>query len=230
MSIAQHQNKRDNPLVRVPKEHRRDWRDFMSLQINLPESDTRWQGYCESLQRQAHGFDARFASAYAHMVATPLNERMDPRDAPISAFIFADDPNDENAWGHIVGKWGHGHGPLDDIRVVTNDVNDRETGYDPGNVTVVPLGWFPRYWGDSIRFATMWFGGDEIPQVEAPTAKEDTEVWVRKAIEKAQEVIEWMKKALKDNDGKEHPRHERALKREINDQREIIESLRSMLP
>lgn len=229
MSISQYQSGRDNPLIRVPKEHRQDWRQFMSAQMHLPETNTRWAGMCESLQRQAHDFDAAFASAFAHMIATPKSERMDPREAPISAFIFADDPNDSNVWGHIVGKWAH-HTDLNSIPVVSNDVNDTKTGYDAGNVTVVPLGWFPKYWGDSIKFATLWFGGDEIPNVEPETAEQDTEKWVKQAITRAQAVVELMQKALRDNDESKHPRHEKAIRREIADQRKIIQTLRTLLP
>lgn len=230
MSIAQKQDRSDSPLVRVPKAHRQSWREFMRDQIALPESDQRWKGMCESLQRQAHGFSAAFASAYAHQIATPKSERVDPREAPVSAFIFVDDPRDSNEFGHIVGKWSHGPGDVVDIPVVTNDVNDTKNGYDPGNVTIVPLGWFPRYWGDSIQFATTWFGGTEIPTFTPETAKEDTEPWIKKSIERAEAVIELMKKARKDNDGKAHPRHERAINREIVAQREIITRLKRLLP
>lgn len=230
MSISSRQTKRDNPLLRVPKDHRVDFKDFMRTQMQLPESDERWRAMCESLQRQAHGFDAAFASAFAHQIATPLSERMDPREAPISAFIFVDDINDSNAWGHIVGKWDHGPGSLEEIPVVTNDVNDAKQGWDPGNVTVCKLGWFPRYWGDSIQFATLWFGGTEIPSIKPQTAKEDTEQWVRQAIERARGVIELMRKAKRDNDESKHPRHERAIDREIADQQEIVASLKQLLP
>lgn len=231
MSISQHQNNPDSPFYRVPKEHRQEWRDFMEKQIQLSEYDTRWQGMCESLQRQAHGFDAAFASAYAHMIATPASERIDPREAPVGAFIFCDDPNDSNRYGHVVGKWSREHDDdVESIPVVTNDVNDSETGYDPGNVTVVPLGWFPRYWGDSIKFATLWFGGDEIPTFTPESGKEDTAEWIHKAIDRAHGVIEMMRKALRDNDEEAHPSHERAITREINAQRKIIEDLRKQLP
>lgn len=230
MSVSSTQTKRDNPLLRVKREHRLDWRAFMSAQMQLSESDTRWQGMCESLQRQAHSFEAAFASAYAHQVATPLSERMDPREAPISAFIFVDDPNDDNRFGHIVGKWGKGDGTLNSIPVVTNDVSDSEGGYDGGNVTVCPLGWFPTHWGDQIKFATTWFGGTEIPTYVPESGKEDTAEWVRVAIDRARAVVEMMRKALRDNNEDKHPAHERALQREIEDQREIIASLRELLP
>ena len=230
MSVSQRQSGKDNPLLRVPKEHRQDWRAFMAAQMTLSESDTRWRGMCESLQRQAHGFAAAFASAFAHQIATPLSERIDPREAPVSAFIFVDDPNDSNAYGHIVGKWGKGDGTLEGIPVVTNDVSDNEAGYDAGNITVCPLGWFPTHWGDSIQFATTWFGGTEIPTVEPQTGPQDTERWVRAAIERAQAVVELMVKARQDNDGKLNPRHEQAITREIQDQRRIIASLRALLP
>jgi len=229
MSISSKQNKRDNPLLRVPKDHRLDWRAFMNTQMQLSESDSRWQGMCESLQRQAHGFAAAFASAYAHQVATPLSERINPVEAPISAFIFVDDPNDSNRYGHIVGKWNHAP-TAEDIPVVTNDVSDSKAAYDPGNITVCRLGWFPSNWGDNIQFATMWFGGTEIPQVEPQTGPEDTEKFVRQAIERARGVIELMRKAVKDNDGKQHPSHEKALQREIADQQQTIADLRSLLP
>lgn len=230
MSISQNQTGRDNPLLRVPKDHRLDWRNFMTAQMGLSESDTRWKGMCESLQRQAHGFAAAFASAYAHQIATPLSERIDPRDAPKTAFIFVDDPNDSNAWGHIVGKWDFGPGSLEEIPVVSNDVNDAKNGYDPGNVTIVKLGWFPQFWGDSIQFATTWFGGTEIPTIEPETGPEDTERWVKAAITRAEAVIELMRKAKQDNDGKVHPRHEKAILREIKDQREVIKGLKALLP
>lgn len=230
MSISQKQSGKDDPKVRIPKDHRKSFRDFMRDQMQLSESDTRWSGMCESLQRQGHGKPARFASAYAHMVATPRSERMDPRDAPNSAFIFVDDLNDSNPWGHIVGKWGSGDGDLDSIPVVTNDVNDSESGYDAGNVTVVPLGWFPKYWGDTIKFATLWFGGDDIPIYEVGSGPEDTEKWVKEAIDRARGVIEMMKKALRDNNEENYPRHERALLREIADQKAIIEDLKGLLP
>src|SRR5689334_2269517 len=87
-SISSLQTNNDNPLLRVPREHKLEFKDFMDRQMKLPESDTRWRGMCESLQRQAHGFDAAFGSAYAHMVAVPKSERMDPREAPRTAFIF----------------------------------------------------------------------------------------------------------------------------------------------
>lgn len=229
MSISQRQSRRDSPLVRVPKEHRKDWRGFMNDQIQLSESDTRWQGMCESLQRQAHGFSARFASAYAHMVATPKSERIDPRDAPRTSFIFVDDPRDYNAFGHVVGKWEDAI-DLADILVVTNDVNDAESGYDGGNVTVVPLGWFPKYWGDQIQFATTWFGSQEIPQVEPQTGPEDTERWIKESIAAAEAVVDLMAKALKDNDETKDPRHEKGIRREIATQRQIIRDLRKLLP
>lgn len=230
MSISQRQSGRDTPLIRVPKDHRQDWREFMQEQMDLPETDVRWKGMCESLQRQAHEFPARFSSAYAHQIATPLSERMDPREAPISAFIFVDDPRDANAFGHIVGKWGAGDGSLESIPVVTNDVSDSEGGYDGGNVTVCPLGWFPRNWGDQIQFATTWFGGDEIPTVTPPTGPEDTERWVRESIDAAKEVRRLMHKALRDNDESKHPRHEKAIQRELDAQTKIIQDLRALLP
>ena len=230
MSISQHQTGRDNPLLRVPKDHRLEYRDFISTQMKLPETDTRWKSMCESLQRQAHGFDAAFASAFAHMIATPKNERLDPREAPLTAFIFVDDPNDSNPYGHVVGKWGKGDGSLESIPVATNDVSDNEAGYDPGNVTVVPLGWFPAHWGDSIQFATTWFGGTEIPTIEPQTGPQDTERWVKAAITRAEAVVELMVKARQDNDGTIHPRHEKAITREIQDQRQIIADLRKLLP
>ncbi len=166
MSVSSMQTGKDSPTVRVPKEHRLDWREFMQDQIQLPEGDERWQGMCESLQRQAHGKPARFASAYAHMVATPDSERMDPREAPVSAFIFIDDLNDNKPFGHVVGKWNKGDGSLGGIPVVTNDVNDSKSGYDPGNVTICPFGWFPAERGIGIKFATLWFGGDDVPEVQ----------------------------------------------------------------
>lgn len=230
MSISSQQTGTDNPLLRVPKAHKVDWREFMTAQMNLRESDTRWKGMCESLQRQAHGFDSAFASAYAHMVATPKSERMDPREAPVTSFIFVDDPNDDNAYGHVVGKWGMGDGSLEVIPVVTNDVNDTKVGYDGGNVTICQLGWFPKHWGDNIRFATTWFGGDEIPTYVPQTGKEDTAEWVRNAIERAKAVKEMMRKALRDNDEKRHPAHERAIQRELDAQQHIIDSLRELLP
>lgn len=233
MSISQRQNRRDTPLVRVPKEHRQDWTEFMQDQIDLPEYDVRWRGMCESLQRQAHGKPAKFASAYAHMIATPQNERMNPLEAPRTAFIFVDDPRDSNAFGHIVGKWGMGPGSLADIPVVTNDVSDSKAYYDGGNVTVCKLGWFPANWGDAIQFATMWFGGDDIPTVEPPTAEEDTERWVKASIESAQHTIELMRKAAKDvrpTNTAAAVRHEKAIRREIEDQRNIIRDLRKLLP
>ena len=230
MSISSQQFGKDTPLVRVPKSHRVDWRAFMRQQFALPESDQRWKGMCESLQRQAHEFDAAFASAFAHMVATPKNERMDPREAPISSFIFVDDLADSNRFGHIVGKWSFGNGSLESILVVTNDVTDDEAGYDPGNVTIVPLGWFEKNWGDSVQFATTWFGGTEIPTFVPGEAETDTEEWVLVAIERAKAVVEMMNKALRDNDESKHPNHERAIKREIADQRQIIEDLKRLLP
>lgn len=234
MSISQKQSGKDSllnlDLIRVPKDHRQNWRDFMMSQVGLPESDTRWQGMCESLQRQAHGFDARFSSAYAHMIATPRSEQLDPREAPRSAFIFVDDLRDSNAFGHVVGKWGWGDGSLEDIRVVTNDVNDAETTYDPGNVTVVPLGWFPQHWGDSIKFATLWFGPAQVPTIDLESGPEDTEKWVRASIEAAKEVLELMEKALRDNADERHPRHERAIRREIQAQKDNIKDLKGLLP
>lgn len=202
----------------------------MATARQLPEGDTRWRGMCESLQRQAHGFAAAFSSAFAHMVATPPAERIDPREAPISAFIFVDDPADSNAFGHIVGKWGHGDGTLAGIPVVSNDVNDQKTSYDPGNVTVCPLGWFPTHWGDGIKYATTWFGGTEIPTYEPETAQEDTAAWVEKAIARAEAVVELMRKARRDNDENKHPRHERAIQREIDAQRKIVHDLRALRP
>lgn len=230
MSIASKQSGKDTPLLRVPKDVRLDYKTFMRVQMELPETDTRWQGMCESLQRQGHGKPARFASAYAHQVATPLSERMDPREAPVTSFVLIDDPNDSNRWGHVAGKWGMGDGTLNGIPVVTNDVSDNEAGYDAGNVTVCPLGWFAENWGDSVQFATTWFGGDDIPTYVPETGKDDTEEFVKASIEAAKVVIEYMHKALRDNNQKEHPAHERALQREIVDQKKIIESLRELLP
>lgn len=232
-SISSLQSSNDNPLLRVPRDHKLEFKDFMSRQMKLPESDTRWRAMCESIQRQAHGFDAAFGSAYAHMVATPKSERMDPREAPRTAFIFVDDPNDSNRYGHVVGKWDVGTGSLEGIPVVTNDVSDSEGGYDPGNVTVVPLGWFPRHWGDAIQFATTWFGGDEIPTfTPAPpeSGKEDTAEWVQVAIERARVVKEMMRKAIRDNNDITHPAHERALRRELAHQQSVIDSLKQLLP
>lgn len=228
MSISQRQDRPDTPLV--PREHRQDWRQFMFAARQLPEADTRWRGMCESLQRQAHGFPAAFSSAFAHMVATPLSERVDPREAPLTAFIFVDDPNDSNAFGHIVGKWDHGDGTLEGIPVVTNDVDDRKAAYDPGNVTVCQLGWFPTHWGDGIKFATTWFGGTEIPTYEPETGPEDTARWVEKAIARSEAVVELMRKAKRDNDENRHPRHERAIQREIRAQRQIVKDLRALRP
>ena len=228
-SISSRQVAADTPLLRVPKSHRKPWREFMTEQMDLPESDQRWGGMCESLQRQAHGFEAAFASAFAHMIATPMSERIHPLDAPVSSFIFVDDPNDSNKFGHVVGKWAH-DSVLENIPVVTNDVTDGETGYDPGNVTIVPLGWFPRHWGDAIQFATTWFGGTEIPTFTPGEAQRGTEAWVLKAIERAQAVVRLMNKALTENDEAKHPRHERAILREIEDQKQIIEDLKSLLP
>lgn len=234
MSISQNQSGKDSPLV-VPQSVRSDWRSFMTDQMHLPESDTRWGGMCESLQRSAHAFPGMFASAYAHMVATPVSERIHPLDAPDSAFIFVDDPNDSNRYGHIVGKWGDAKTPgqQDTIPVVTNDVNDTKVSYDYGNVTVCPLGWFPAHWGDAVQFATLWFGPKEIETV-APqppeTGAQDTERWVKAAIDRAEHVIDMMHRAAKDNDGKAHPNHEKAIRREIADQRQIIQDLRKLLP
>lgn len=233
MSISQRQTKRDRPTIAVPKEHRQDWREFMRAQMALPESDVRWKGMCESLQRQAHGKPAKFASAYAHMIATPKSERIDPREAPRTAFIFVDDLRDSNAFGHVVGKWDMGPGPLNDIPVVTNDVSDNKAAYDGGNVTVCKLGWFPANWGDTIQFATLWFGGDNVPTIKPQTPKEDTERWVKAAIESAQEVIEMMRKARKDIRPAHTAaavRHEKAIQREIEDQRKNIRDLRRLLP
>lgn len=232
MSISSKQSGKDVPDKVMPLADRQDWRSFMQAQIDLPESDQRWKGMCESLQRQSHSFPARFASAYAHMIATPKKERLDVREAPVGAFIFVDDPRDSNAYGHIVGKWSYSD-DAESIRVVSNDVNDTKSGYDPGNVTVCPLGWFPRFWGDSIRFATVWFGGDRIdtklrPAAQPPRVKTAAEV--RRAIDAALEVIEWMQKAAKDNDGKQHPAHEKAIRREIADQRKTINRLKKLLP
>lgn len=231
MSISSKQTKADNPLIRVPKEHRLSWRDFMSKQMTLPESDTRWGAMCEGLQRSAHGFEAAFASAFAHEIATPKSERLDPREAPISSFIFVDDPNDSNPYGHVVGKWGDGgSGKLEDIPVATNDVADNKADYDYGNVTVVRLGWFPQHWGDRVQFATLWCGGDEIPSYTPQTGKEDTARWVKTAIVRAEAVVELMRKARQDNDQKIHPAHERAIQREIDEQNKIVHSLRQLLP
>jgi len=236
MSISQRQTGQDSPLQHVPRDHRQEWKAFMHDQMSLPESDIRWKAKCEALQRSgheaasppgSHDFDPAFMSAFAHMIATPKSERIDPREAPISAFIFVDDPNDSNPFGHVVGKWDHAK-VLEEIPVVTNDVSDNEAGYDAGNVTVVPLGWFPPHWGDAIQFATLWFGAHEIPTVVSP--KQDTAKWIEQSIVRAEGVVELMKKALRDNDGKQHPRHERAIQREIADQRKVIADLRSLLP
>ena len=233
MSISERQSRRDSPLVRVPKDHRQDFREFMQAQMELPESDMRWRGMCESLQRQAHGKPAKFSSAYAHMIATPLSERIDPLKAPRTSFIFVDDPRDANAFGHVVGKWDMGPGSLSDIPVVTNDVSDSKAGYDPGNVTVCKLGWFPANWGDSIQFATTWFGGDDIPIIEPETPAEDTERWINAAIRSAEHTIELMQKALKDvkpaTEGG-RARHARAIHREIAEQRQNIRDLKKLLP
>lgn len=218
----------------MPLDDRKAWREFVKAQIALPETDQRWKGMCESLQRQSHGFPARFSSAYAHMIATPKSERLDPRDAPPGAFVFVDDVTDSNRFGHIIGKWAMGPGALEDIPVFTNDVNDAHTGYDAGNVTVCKLGWFPRNWGDSIQFATLWFGNDEIPTVEKRTPNErqriKTAPEIRQAIANAREVIEWMVKARQDNDGKSFPKIEAAITREIKAQKKTIERLQKLLP
>jgi hypothetical protein len=168
------------------------------------------------------------------MIATPHSERIYPLDAPDSAFIFVDDPNDSNVYGHIVGKWGDSKdGTVGGIPVVTNDVSDGKTSYDYGNVTVCPLGWFPTHWGDTIQFATLWFGPDEIETVDPKppeTAKEDTARWIQRSIDRAEHVIDMMQRAKRDNDGKAHPRHEKAIRREIQDQRNIIADLKKLLP
>lgn len=232
-SISEVQSRRDTPFIRVPRDHRKDFREFMQTQMALPETDVRWKGMCESLQRQAHNKPAKFASAYAHMIATPLKERMDPLEAPRTAFIFVDDPRDANAFGHVVGKWDMGPGSLNDIPVVTNDVSDTKAGYDPGNVTVCKLGWFPSNWGDSIQFATLWFGGDDVPTVDPQTPAEDTEKWVQAAIDNCEDTIELMQKALRDvrpTSSAAAARHARAIHREIADQRQNIRDLKQLLP
>lgn len=233
MTVSSKQTGVDTPALRVPREHRQSWRGFMQKQMDLPETDTRWEAMCESLQRQGHGFEAAFSSALAHQIATPKSERIDPREAPISSFIFVDDPSDSNRYGHIVGKWAMGPGSLEAIPVVTNDVSDSGGGYDPGNVTIVQLGWFPRYWGDAIQFATTWFGGTEIPTfVPSPkqSGPEDTAEFIKVAIERAQAVVELMRKARRDNDDNAHPAHERAIQREIDAQKKIVADLRKLLP
>lgn len=231
MGFAEKQSGKDGPL-RTTTEARTSFKDFMRRQMALSESNETWKGMCESLQRQSHGFAARFASAYAHQVATPRSERLSIKEAPVGAFIFVDDPNDSNRFGHIVGKWAQGETEAD-TPVVTNDVTDSQSGYDPGNVTVCPLGWFPTHWGDNIRFATVWFGSDSIPLKDdkpPESAQQDTRDWIKRSIERAELVIELMKKAIKDNDGRKHPKHEAALKREVEDQRKIIADLKRLLP
>lgn len=229
MSFASKQGRADSPLV-VQKDHRLDYRAFINDARALPEGDETWGAMCESLQRQAHGFAAKFGSALAHQIATPKSERIDPREAPFSAFIFVDDPSDSNPFGHIVGKWGDAKA-IADIPVSTNDVSDNEAVYDYGNVTVVPLGWFPGHWGDAVQFATLWYGDTSIPLKDPkPSAAEDTEAWVRRAIARAQEVVELMRKALQDNDGRQHPKHEAACKREIAHQKRLVAELRRLLP
>jgi hypothetical protein len=230
MSISQTQSGVDKPDICVPKEHRLSWRGFMRSQMALPESDVRWKAMCEALQRSAHGFQPSFSSAAAHMIATPKSERMDPREAPATSFIFVDDIHDSNFFGHIVGKWGMGDGTLENIPVVTNDVNDDRSAYDAGNVTIVPLGWFPANWGDSIQFATTWFGGTEIPTFVPQSGKDDTEEWIKVSIERAKAVLEMMRRARHDNDEAKFPRHEKAIQREIDAQLDIIKSLRELLP
>lgn len=231
MGFGSKQTGKDSPL-KLTNEARLGFKEFMRDQMSLSEGDERWRGMCESLQRQSHGFPARFASAYAHMVATPRSERLDVREAPVGAFVFVDDVNDSNRFGHIVGKWRQDN-TVSDTLVVTNDVADNEGGYDPGNVTVCQLSWFQRNWGDSVQFATVWFGDDTIALKDdrpPETAEEDTKGWVERSIARAEGVIELMKKAVADNDGKEHPNHEAALKREIADQRRIIADLKKLLP
>lgn len=227
-SISSRQNRADNPLV-VPRQDRLDYRGFVDEQTALPDSDTLWGGGCESLQRTAHGFPARFGSAFAHQIATPKKERLDPREAPFSAFVFCDDPNDDNAFGHVVGKWRDAP-KLDDILVSTNDVADNGSDYDYGNVTVVPLGYFPAHWGDGIRFATLWFGPDEIPTVEQkPKPRQAIAAELRDAVDAALDVIQAMSKAIRDL-GPGHPVIERRCRREITHQHQVIEQIRRLLP
>ena len=53
---------------------------------------------------------------------------------------------------------------------------------------------------------------------------------VKRAIERAESVIELMKKARKDNAGKQHPFVEKVVAREIEDQRKAISDLKKLLP
>lgn len=226
MSTKIQQDRRDSPFQRVQKDQRQDYRAFINAQVGLPDHDQRWRAMCESLQRQAHGFVARFASAYAHQVATPPSERIDVREAPNTAFVFVDDPADSNKWGHVVGKWGKDE--AGNILVSTNDADG------PGVISIKRLDWFEPNWGDRVQFATLWFGPDTIPLAPPPepkpTAKQTTEAQLRSAIDNALEVIELMRKALRDNKEAKHPAHEKAIKREIADQQETIENLRRLLP
>jgi len=224
-----HQNKADNPFM-VPRQDRLDYRGFIQEQMQLSNTDTTWAAACETLQRTAHGFPARFGSAFAHQIATPAAERIDPREAPFSAFIFVDDPEDSNKDGHVVGKW-HDAADVADIVVVSNDVGDDKLSYDPGNVTTVSLGFFPEHWGDTVQYATLWFGPQHIATVDGPpepTAKQAIKDELHDAIDSAQEVIEMMEKAIHDL-GDDHPIAERRCRREISHQRRVIDNLKRLL-
>lgn len=229
------QNRKDTPLSHMPHDDKVDWTQFYRKQIALPDTNDQWGAACEALWRTGHGFPAQFASAIAHQYATPKSERLDVREAPIGSAVFIDDPSDSNAFGHVVGLWERHLGASDVIKVATNDVKGNT--YEYGSVSIVDLGWFKPNWGDDTQFATLWCGdykvqvvGGKVVKPKPPTGREDTKSQIQRAIHFAENVVEMMHKAIKDNNGKIRPAHERQLHRELADQQRNLRDLRHLLP
>lgn len=227
------QNRKDTPLLHMPLNDRQDWRAFYETQFARPVTDDTWGAMCEGLWRSGHGFPATFGSAIAHQLATPKSERLDIREAPIGSAVFYDDPRDSNPFGHITGLWAR-KSPTD-IDVATNDV--RNGSYEYGSVSVVPHTWFKANWGDDLQFATLWCGpykvevvGGKVVPPKPPTGRQDTAALVHRAINNAEQVVDLVKKAIKDNDGKIRHQHEVRLHQELRDQQQNLRDLRHLLP
>lgn len=167
-------------------------------------------GMCLKVCRTARNIGAMFPSAISAQHATPSERRVYDLSKITKGMIgFSDDPNDSNPYGHVytfVGRRkGFDRDDPDGLLTRTNSVIS-------GRVSVVPLSFYARNWGDKFQFAATWLNGvvldlpDRKPEPRPPLPPRGV-----KRLERVEDILTDMIEAHRK---KGHTRLVKALRRD----------------
>lgn len=172
-------------------------------------------GMCLKVVRYARNIPAKYPSALAAALATPLAFRVRMGNLKPGHVIYYDDPNDDNPFGHVgTVRWV---APrilsLADVVIETNSVKANELVKVRGD-------FFPKNWGDKFQWGASWLNGQQLlmpatPTPVAPAPRAPRMAVVREAIEEITRFRDIHAKAG-------HTRIADALTRDIAELRETV--------